>query len=205
MNEEQTGNSYEVVRDEVLSLLSKHFITLSLYGKGKAKKLEDLIDEVFKKEAKLGPNEKNELIREISIITAKIIYKNSDGRIFRLKENKQVFSDEDRERDRSKILGDNAISEKLFIGEGPELGVVRAIREELKIESGFTISKPSEPIMSEGISPSYPELNTITTRYQYYIEFDETAYKPDGYREERKGRITTWSWVEEGYTIYPLQ
>jgi hypothetical protein len=197
MYEKPEDARFAKIRETVLSQLKLCSIDITLYGKGKAKTVEDLIQEVFDNEAKLTPNEKNELIREISIITAKIIHKRPDGKVLRLKEEKQVFLKDGRERDRSEILRDNAISEKLFTGEAPENGIVRALKEELKVYDGYTISDTSEPIMSEGMSPSFPDVNTITTRYQYFIEFDETAFKADGYVETRKGRTTTWKWVEE--------
>ncbi len=114
-----------------------------------------------------------------------------------MREDRQEFED-GRIRNRDNIFGDTAISEKLKAGESPKQAILRAIRkEELKIDSGFTVSE--EPIFSsrETVSQSFPGLISRRDTYLFDVEIDDTAYNPTGYVEKQPDKTNYWVWIEE--------
>lgn len=185
------------MRQKIITILVEHRIDLSKYGQGEAKSLDSLLDEVITGESLLKENDAGRLIREVSIATSRITYGKPGGAVLRLKEDRQEFKD-GRVRTRDEILGKNAISEKLKVGEKPTEAIIRAIRdEELRVGAGFKIAKGPVEDVEEAISQSFPGLKSVYRRFGFEVEFDDTAYNPSGYTEEQLDKTTYYIWVEE--------
>lgn len=195
LNEHDTTEATEATEEIIAALLSQHEIDLSQYGQGSAKSLASLVKEVNEGEAALTTNDRGELIRCISVAKANITYRMPDGRVLRLKEDRQEFTD-GRVRQRDTALGDGAISEKMHAGEDPTGAIVRAIRdEELKIDTGFTVSDQPHISTEEVESPSFPGLMTQYTIFRFGVALSDEAFRPEGYTETQPDKTTYWVWV----------
>lgn len=162
-------------------------IPICSYGEGKAKRLEDLFNEVNDGDCELIIS-KDAIYRKVSVIKAKILFQN-----LILKEVKQVFSDERKDRERGFLC----VSEKIICGENKEKALKRAIVEELNITSdiNFLIKEEEEETKE---SSSYPGLKTIYTFINFEVALTDEQFKKDGYVELNKstGITTHFKWVE---------
>jgi hypothetical protein len=102
-------------RVEAEQLLRRYNMPLDQWGKGEAKTLDNLLEEIENGEAVLIEDEAGELVREISVVWMTVFYSDESGNRYRLIEEKQVF-DDGRERTRDLSI---SVGEKMKPGEGP--------------------------------------------------------------------------------------
>jgi len=182
-----------VITVEGLEELLKCFqIPIVHYGSGKAKKVEDLLNEIIVGDCKLIIS-KADIYREVLVIRAWINYK---GLI--LKEYKQVFSDGSiRERDYFHI------SEKIQIGEKFEDALKRAVAQELKITSQLNYETRGALDTEVVDSPSYPGLQSKYIFSDWVVFLTDEQYREEGYVEEEKntGLKTYFEWVSVDSSI----
>lgn len=176
---------------ELKKRLTDSGIDISQWGKGESKTIEHLGKEIAEGETVLE-NEEGGLIRKVSIVGIKILYVSKYGKKYRLKEDRQIFSDG---RERRRSFG-HAVSEKIKIGESPELAVVRGVKEELGIDGVINPKKLWEDTKACS-SPSYPGLISQYTRYEFELTLDDSQFKPEGYIEEQERLNTYFIWEEE--------
>lgn len=156
------------------------------FGKGKAKKLRDLLREIKTGDCELviyGP----QMYRTVCAVRASIKYKDKI-----LKEVKQVFSDSRADR----VRGFLYISEKKSPKEGKEVSLRRAVIEELGIHSDINFSFTRERTETRE-SPSYPGLKSIYTFIDFDVVLTDEQFKEDGYieKEGSTGLTTYFEWV----------
>ena len=166
-------------------------IDVSQYGKGQAKTLADLQQEIEKGETLLATDKEGKLYREVRVCGVDIFYISPEGKKYRLKEEKQVFKDG---RERRRDLG-QAVSEKMKPGENPEEAALRGIKEELGIADNIKLEDFSDDKQIL-VSPSYPGLKSEYNRYVFKTILNENQFKPEGYTEEEGGKTTYFVWEE---------
>lgn len=165
-------------------------IDISQYGKDGAKRVEDLLKEIQDKEASLILDEKENLIRKVSVGTVNIFYTSPKGEKYILKEEKQVFKD-GRKRERKNL--DTSVAGKIKADEDPEEAIIREIQEELGIFTKVDVFE--EDFKTERvISPSYPGLMTEYVMYKFSANIEEDDYKPEGYIEKTDTLDTYFVW-----------
>ncbi len=181
--------------DELRQACIRGGIEVAKFGTGKAKTLENLLEEVTTGETVLE-EQGGKLVRTISVLGVNVYYEAPDGKRYRLIEEKQVFNKGSRERARKLEV---SLGEKLLPGESPdEVAVSRAIREELKINDGYIITKdPSFEKKETRLSESYPGLESIYKVYRFVVQLADPAYNPNGYKEEGSEKTTYFKWIEE--------
>lgn len=182
----------EKINENYLSQLEKKLedagIDTSVWGKGSAKTIEHLQNEIDKGEATLIEVD-NELLRKVIVGNADIFYDAPDNKKYKLKEEKQIFKDgRVRERDSG-----GAVSEKMKINEDPTDAMKRGIEEELQIKGDINIKKlgNNEKIIT---SPSYPGLKTQYTTHSFEVFLKEEQFNPDGYVENQEDKNTYFIW-----------
>ena len=126
-------------------------LDLSSWGRGGAKRVEDLLDEVRAGETTLtagGPGEAS-IVRFVNVLSVRV--RRADGSV--LMEERQRFPD-GRERSRE----GNYLSEKLLPGETWQAGVRRAVHEELgsATVSGQELRVRCRPLVSNHSPPPTP-------------------------------------------------
>jgi len=142
------GNIGEI--ENLKSLLGRYGISVDNFGKGKAKRLEDLLGEIQAGETTLVEH-KNELLRLVRVAGVNVFYNDESNR-YQLVEDRQEFTD-GRVRRRTDV--GFSVSEKMLPNEKPEVAVRRAIKEELDITDKVDLKggRKSEELLE---SPSYP-------------------------------------------------
>jgi len=171
--------------------LEKAGIDLPQWGKGAAKTVAHLQQEIKAGETILSADERGKLLRTVTVVGANIFYHSPDGKTFRLREERQVFADG---RERRRNLG-HSVSEKMKPDENPRDAMLRGIREELGItgEIELTEAGTDEQLL---LSPSYPGLQSRYIRHDFDVVLNDEQFRPEGYIEEQLDKRTCFVWEE---------
>jgi hypothetical protein len=177
-----------------IEILSKHLerfgVDTSTWGLGKAKTVEHLLDEINNQESNLFINDSGELIRKIEVACSFVFYKSDDGRLFRLKEDRQVFNGG---RERRRDSSGQAVFEKMKSDENPTEAIIRGMREELGVDGVIDVTELGQDDQLRG-SNSYPGLVTMCTFHVFETTLNDGQFKPDGYVEVQKDKSTYFVW-----------
>ena len=174
--------------ENLKELLNGYNIPIELWGTGKSKTINNLLDELDNDECSLEEKD-NKLTRYIEFVGIKIYYTKDDER-FILKEDRQEFNDgRIRRRDMP-----SSVSEKMVFGEDPIVASIRGIREELgvKIEA-HQLTKRSN-LNYNGGSLSYPGLDTKYKGHKFICNLIDDQFNPSGYVEIQKDKKTFFIW-----------
>ncbi len=179
-----------IEKNELISLLNQYGIPIHDWGKGEAKTVDHLVNEINNGETMLVQDvESGKLIREFSFLALLVLYKDRND-TYKLVEEKQVFAD-GRERVRSLEV---SIGEKIKRSENNiEDVVARALSEELGIQEGFVTEK-GEVVVEDADSKSYPGLTSHRNKHNAVVEIDSTQYNPGGYKEVQADKTTYFTW-----------
>ena len=175
----------------VLKQLENAKIDVSQWGIGGAKTIKHLLKEIENGETILVTDEVGELLRKVVMGGVIVYYTSSDGKKYRLKEEKQIFKD-GRERRRSL---EQSVLEKMKPNEDPEEAMIRGMREELGIKGEIALTKIDMNEKSE-MSTSYPGLLTQFTRHIFEATLNDEQFRPEGYIEEQPDKSTHFVWEE---------
>lgn len=175
-------------KKELVSLLEKYKIDVSLFGKNKAKSLDDLLVEIRQGETVLV--EKNEqLFRELSVARVNVFAKTKEDLRIQLIEDYQILNNGQIRRRKKKT----SVSEKLKKGESPLSAMRRGLLEELGIRRFKFISKPS--FDTEIVqSPSYPGVLSKYIFHDFAVILADDEYR-GGYIEKTKNITTFFRWT----------
>ena len=174
---------------ELINLLKKYDIPVDLWGTGKSKTVNHLLNEIRNNECSLVENE-NSITRYIEFVGIKIYYEDESGQRFILKEEKQEFNDG---RIRRRNMP-NSVSEKMKFGEDPLISSIRGIREELGVRvEGSQLNKYSD-LNYDGGSVSYPGLDTKYKGHKFVCNFTKEQFNPNGYIEVQEDKKTFFVW-----------
>jgi hypothetical protein len=173
----------------VSELLREHKISTAAWGTGSHKSFRSLVDEIEKSEARLDLFE-GRLYRFASVVRVDVRYASPlDGKSLQLFEAEQRFAD-----GRCRIRGsDFAVWEKLKIGEAPELGLSRALHEELGIQGPvFVIPGTSTTIHRPPLD--FPGIPCRLTTNDFTACIRSSQYCPSGYEERQPDKTTVFRW-----------
>lgn len=174
---------------ELINLLKKYNIPCDIWGTGKSKTIQHLLDEIKGEECSVI-EEHGSLTRYIEFVGIKIFFTDKEGTRWFLKEDRQEFNDG---RTRRRNIP-NSVSEKMKFGEDPLISAIRGIREELgvKIEA-HQLSKRRD-LHYDGGSVSYPGLETKYKGHRFLCEFKDDDFNPNGYIEIQRDKKTFFVW-----------
>lgn len=184
----------EITRETLVDFLCEQGVSTATWGTGKAKSLDDLLEEVQEGESQLIVFEEG-LRRVTPIDQIEVRYQALNGSLYRLVEQKQVFND-GRERVRSLPC---FLGEKIKAGEDLAFVVVRGIGEELGIEIDVSRVTALGHEYQETESFSYPGLITRYDKYTFLVNLADGEYRSEGYMEDDGKKYTYFVWqpVEE--------
>ena len=177
---------------QLMAYLKSRGVDIESWGKGKAKTLEHLFQEIAEGETELTENDIGEMVRQVSIVNVDVFHKDADGQRWYLVEDRQVFSD-GRERRREGIVG-ASLSEKIKGTEDPKSASARALSEELKIEINPQNVEELGVHTEELDSPSYPGLKTVYRVFAYRVVVGSSQFNQDGYVETQDDKQTFFVW-----------
>lgn len=181
--------------DQSIDSLQKQLLSAGIdtssWGTGKAKTIDDLFNEIREGETVLTKDESGELLRTVVVGSAAVYHKTADGKTYRLKEDRQVFTD-GRERRREMV---GSVAEKMKPDEDPAEAMVRGIQEELGIEGELEMHEADS--YDEVVdSPSYPGLRSKYLHHTFEVSLKDEQYNPDGYVENQPTKSTYFVWEE---------
>ena len=176
--------------NELKQQLQNSGVDVSKWGTRQAKTLQHLLKEIKDGETILVKNNEGKLLRENIVGNAIIYYISSEGKKYRLREEKQIFKD-GRERQRALFH----VSEKIKTTEDPKEAMTRGIKEELGIKSEINLTQIDTNIELL-ISPSYPGLQTQYILHKFETILNDEQFKPEGFIEEQPDKSTYFVWEE---------
>jgi hypothetical protein len=181
-------NPISVTLHELGSYLADNGIEVNLWGKGAAKTVDHLLQEIRSGECELVETGDG-LIRVIHVVSANIYYEDTFG-MFILKEDKQVFKGG---RTKTRSLN-TSLSEKIGPNEIPLEGIVRGIKEELNITISSDQIKEVSKFNESRESNSFPGLSTIYMGTRFSCRLNRDQYKPNGYIEVQNDKTVYFKW-----------
>lgn len=170
--------------------LRSYGVPIDTWGKGSAKTLKHLLDELNSGESSLDANGNGEITRGIRAVGVEVLHELPNGQRLILREARQVFID-GRERVRKDRIA--SISEKIKPGEEPESAAVRALREELGLEIIPPVDYVGRVSMRYS-SEAFPGLTTAMNFYNFRTKIGEDLFREDGYREEQPDKTNYFVW-----------
>ena len=191
-NPQENEKAIEQRKAELAEKLNSYHISLDQWGKGSAKTLDHLLEEIEAGETVLV-EEQGELVRKLGFVGVIIYYEDGSGR-YKLREEKQAFRD-GRIRTRPHLEG--SVSEKMKPGEAPLEAVQRGLAEELamKVDPDNIKYLAEKKIVSD--SPSYPGLNTHYFKYIFELTLPKERANPEGYVGEETDQTNYWRWLKQ--------
>jgi len=181
---------------ELKEVLRCSGIDASLFGKGQAKTLEALLNEINnpREGVKLVTTVIGDVYRMVEVFNIHVFYRHDDKRL-RLREALQIFNDG---RFRARLERLAAISEKMHSNESYWDGVARALHEELGIveEINLECIKAVENSVIEKVSQSFPGLVSTYNIHRVNYFMEKKFFCPEGYVEVQKDKKTYFVWEE---------
>lgn len=184
--------------DELKERLILSEIDVEQYGKGSAKTLHQLLEEIKEGESSLSINmDDGKLKRTVRVLLISI--KRSDGKI--LIETNQTFHETESRKSYSRQRN-CLLAEKLHSEEDLKLAINRSLTEELGISSGkFVLNYIVPCVIETKYSQSYPGLLCEYYTLTVTIPSEDLSEIPDNYEyteyfSNGLPRVTaTWKWL----------
>jgi hypothetical protein len=177
-------------RGKIVAILRAYHVPPHEWGKGQAKTFEHFLYEVQSGESTLVERDRK-LVRLVPVSRANIFYKQKDGKVLKLVEDRQVFKEGQRERRRNISW---SLIEKRKRDENPEDSIRRGIREELGIHDGYTLKRLDQVTDEMRPSISYPGTYIVVMAYNFEADLTTAVYHQEGYIERQKDKTTYFIW-----------
>lgn len=181
--------------NELTETLRRHGINTQKFGKGKAKTLEELLEEINTGESTLSVSTTGQLERHLRTLAINVKYRDARGRVLVLHEASRKSHDG---RDLNRKT-QHSVTEKLHADEkAGHSSLERALREELGITDpkSYKITNQQAPKIVTRKSDSYPGLLTKNELHEFTVWLDKMVFKPQ-YAEDDGRKITTFEWKKE--------
>lgn len=160
-------------------------VDISSWGKGNAKTLNHLYNEIIKRECELI-EDNGSLYRKLSSLSIRVYYNN-----LKLIEDRQEFKDGRTRRRKMEA----SVAEKISINDKNLIeSVKRALKEELNIDVFDSQIIPNGEKSDFRESMSYPTLNMDIHLYKFTIKLDINQYNSEGYVEDQEDKKTYFVW-----------
>jgi hypothetical protein len=180
----------QAVRDWLPEFLNDFSIPLDKFGTGRHKSLEDLSDEIQKGETRLEVDHSSgRLIRVGAVVRLDVLYLPAYSTPLKLYEAEQRFID-GRCRQRPTEF---AVWEKLRADEDPDFGMLRALREELKL-TGTIHALPGKQTQIMRDPDDYPMIASRFRAFDFVVHLSSEQFLPHGYQETQRDKTTTFRW-----------
>lgn len=177
-------------KEQLEGRLASHGVPIGRWGEGASKTFNHLLNELREGESILESQDA-ELLRKFKVVGIEVLFKDTNGKTLRLREDKQVFTDG---REKKRRL-DVSLAEKMKPGETPYLAAKRAILEELGISSEIELLKRGEFHITKP-SESFPGLTSDYNAFMYETTLSRNQFKSEGYQEVQPDKTTYFIWEE---------
>lgn len=185
--------------DALKDVLLSAGLPVGTWGDGPTKTYEDLWKEIADGESELAHpstqdelNQWGEVIRVTNVLGIDVYHQDENGRLFRLREEKQLFKDGRGERRRELMT---SLGEKIKADEDKASAVIRAVQEELGISSVQGVEQGEQTEIWKS-TPTYPELSSKLNIYKYSVLINPMDFRREGYVEDQDSKQTFFVWDE---------
>lgn len=168
--------------------LQRFGIDPTQFGKGQAKTLKNLADEINAGESRLVI-EDGKVFREVEALALDVFIEH-EGQVLKLIEEQQVFTD-GRTRVRANLP--SSLGEKITLGSDPAESIPRALDEEL----GVARFEQMEPLWSQAQevnTGTFPGITTRSNLHRAPIKLDSSEFKPT-YVENQAEKSVHFKWL----------
>lgn len=175
---------------DVITLLARHRISTEKWGNHTGTKtLGDLANEVVSGESVLM-EEEGVLFRKTYVSSIVLFHLDSQGSLWVLKEDRQVFRDGGVTRRRKLPV---SIAEKCQPGELSQAAILRGVKEELHLDRLQHLESVLDDVETK-LTPSWPGLMAMYHffRFQGFIRPED--FNPEGYVHEQPDKISYFVW-----------
>lgn len=177
--------------------LKEYWIDCSDWWKNGSKSVDELAKEIEQGDSiliEIGWK----IIRRTKVATADILYSDQNGKIWKLKEEKQVMKDGSiRVRSQERSMSEKVRS---WIGSKREkilAWILRWVREEINVTLSLRDISYVWKRRERQNGRSYPWLETIYKLFDFKVLLSEKDYRSEGYTEKGENWITTYfTWQE---------
>jgi hypothetical protein len=179
------------VRSWLPDFLKELSVPLEKFGTGRHKSFEDLVNEIDNGECRLSIDSRSgRIVRAGAVVRLDVRYQTKDGAHLQLYEAEQRFSDG---RCRTRPT-DFAVWEKLRIGEDPEVGMARALLEELKLRGEFQAIMRGDGTQIRRPPDDYPSIYSLFTAVDFTVNLSHQHFVAAGYQEDQRDKTTIFLW-----------
>lgn len=170
-------------------LLVSAGIDITAWGKGEARTVAHLHKEICEGETILRITPEGKIVRSVRVAWVDVLFFDGLGNVYQLVEDRQEYRDG---RTRRRQL-DSSLGEKFKRGEAPDEAAMRALREELGVQSYKSLHSIGSKQTT--YTPSgHPGLVTDYDMYHYVAVLDEANFNPDGYVEVQPDKTNYYTW-----------
>lgn len=168
---------------ELTGFLEDYGVPVHEFGTGKAKTLEQLLEEVNSGETRLLHDD-TVLIRYFLSSIVEVYHEE-----YKLHEDRQEFTD-----GRVRRRGFDFLAEKMSAeDDSPDDAALRCMKEEMDIHDIVPVYNRHNPMLNAD-SMSYPGILTIADLFYYTVELPDKYYNADGYVEEQSSKTNYYQW-----------
>jgi ADP-ribose pyrophosphatase YjhB (NUDIX family) len=175
--------------EELTDILQNAGIPLDEYGKGRAKHVANLYEELVGGESRLRVNDLHEISRSVTVVWVDVVCTLENGDVYILREDRQEFHDG---RIKKRTLP-SSLGEKLKDEEDLDGAAVRALQEELgvnEVENLYAVGSKDE----QRLSDTYPGLANHYSTHSYVAVIPATSFQPKGYVEYQAEKNNFYVW-----------
>lgn len=178
-----------MTKENLLEFLDNNRIPYQTWGKGSAKTVDDLLQELNEDASVLVVNEREEVIRKSYGVIIDVFYRDATV-LFKLRESKQVFADG---RVRKRNL-EHSVSEKIKKGEVASQTAKRGLCEGLGIIENLPIKLLGPRFLGPVPSDSFPGTITEYTMFLFEFFMPHRHFVSEGYVEIQENKTTYFHW-----------
>lgn len=171
--------------------LNLYGIDTSDWGKGAAKSLDMMIEEINEGECKIVINDNGKAERILETCSVKMYYRDDKGMAWKLREQKKVLLS----GQIIELTHTESIRGKIKKGENPEQALKREIKEEIGVsDNGYVKLKFLETKTHSGMPTVYPGLLSHYRQHYFETYLHKEFFNPDGYIEKQPHKTTYFVW-----------
>ena len=172
----------------LVNLLQSYGISCSSWGKHGTKSVGDLYHEIESGEARLLASGKT-LLREVRVVNIDVLADDSNGRLCRLCETRQVFEDGS---ERTRNTG-TSVAEKVLGAESLESAARRGLRQEIGLTDAVEL-RALAPVERIRHSDSYPHLQSKYSIYPGFVRLNAEQRDSIVLEERQESKTTYFAW-----------